>query len=74
MNMKTPSMFGFQRPDEKMSGSFSNGKELTVRELEFLENEYPQGWSYYAGDTCKHGVYVGGCGADYMCQACEMEE
>lgn len=21
---------------------------------------------------CIHGVYVGGCGADYMCGACEM--
>lgn len=21
---------------------------------------------------CKHGVYVGGCGIDYMCGACEM--
>lgn len=21
---------------------------------------------------CKHGSYVGGCGADYMCGACEM--
>lgn len=21
---------------------------------------------------CKHGNYVGGCGADYMCGACEM--
>src|SRR6476661_9235203 len=23
---------------------------------------------------CKHGVYVGGCGADYMCGHCEMGE
>lgn len=26
--------------------------------------------SYYP--YCVHGVYVGGCGADYMCGACEM--
>lgn len=32
---------------------------------------YPQGWTGYPGDTCRHGVYVGGCGADYMCGACE---
>ena len=36
--------------------------------------DYPQGFRYYPGDTCKHGVYVGGCGADYMCGACEMGE
>lgn len=23
---------------------------------------------------CKHGVYVGGCGIDWMCMACEMGE
>ena len=23
-------------------------------------------------DYCKHGVFVGGCGIDWMCQACEM--
>lgn len=23
-------------------------------------------------DHCKHGVYVGGCGVDWMCGACEM--
>lgn len=35
------------------------------------EREYPQGWRAYPGDTCKHGVYVGGSGADYMCGPCE---
>lgn len=33
--------------------------------------DYPQGWASYPGDTCKHGVYVGGCGADYICGRCE---
>jgi hypothetical protein len=23
-------------------------------------------------DFCRHGVYVGGCGYDFMCGACEM--
>jgi len=41
--------------------------------LEKLQKQYPQGWTGYAGDTCKHGVYVGGCGIDYMCPQCEME-
>lgn len=27
--------------------------------------------SYYDGDICPHGVYVGGCGIDWMCQWCE---
>ena len=25
-------------------------------------------------DHCRHGVYVGGCGPDYMCGACELGE
>ena len=37
-----------------------------------LAKQYPQGWRYYAGDKCKHGVYVGGMGADYMCMHCEL--
>jgi len=36
--------------------------------------QYPQGWKYYPGDTCRHGVYVGGIGADYMCSYCESGE
>ena len=39
-----------------------------------LAREYPQGWAYYPGDTCKHGTYTGGCGIDRMCGACEMGE
>jgi len=38
-----------------------------------MKARYPQGWRHYAGDTCKHGVYVGGVGIDWMCQACESE-
>ena len=33
---------------------------------------YPQGWRYYPGDCCEHGVYIGGIGADYMCGRCEL--
>ncbi len=36
------------------------------------EKDYPQGWRYYAGDTCKHGKYLGGMGIDLMCGPCEM--
>ena len=27
--------------------------------------------SYYDGDLCVHGTYVGGCGIDWMCHWCE---
>jgi hypothetical protein len=37
-----------------------------------LNRQYPQGWSYYPGDICRHGIYTGGCGRDLMCWSCEM--
>lgn len=37
----------------------------------YLLRVYPQGWQYYPGDCCPHGTYVGGCGPDIMCAACE---
>lgn len=37
-----------------------------------IKKAYPQGFRYYPGDTCKHGVYVGGCAEDFMCFKCEM--
>lgn len=40
--------------------------------LKEAQKEYPQGWNYYPGDVCQHGVYVGGCGPDLMCFNCEM--
>ena len=39
---------------------------------EDMIERYPQGWAYYPGDTCMHGVYVGGSGIDWMCHDCEM--
>jgi hypothetical protein len=41
--------------------------------FEWYQSRFPQGWVSYPGDTCKHGTYVGGCGIDYMCNACEGE-
>ncbi len=35
------------------------------------EKYYPQGWNYYPGDVCPHGMYTGGCGIDLMCHQCE---
>lgn len=34
--------------------------------------QYPQGWRFYPGDICKHGVYVGG-DHDCACGQCESE-
>ena len=45
--------------------------ELCDNCLEWYQFCFPQGWVSYPGDTCKHGTYVGGCGIDYMCNACE---
>jgi hypothetical protein len=38
------------------------------------EQRYPQGWQSYPGDVCPHGTYVGGCGVDHLCPACEAGE
>lgn len=50
-----------------------HGKVFCSRCQRIMELEYPQGWSYYPGDVCKHGKYVGGCGVDIMCGRCEYE-
>lgn len=41
---------------------------------EKYREQYPQGWRYYPGDLCPHGVYTGGCGVDWMCGRCESGE
>ena len=60
---------------ERVSDEFSMPSEARREVEEWNEAEgfvtYPQGWRHYPGDTCRHGVYVGGCGADLMCGACE---
>lgn len=56
-----------------MCGEWHGGETMYCDEHEAeLVKRYPQGWAYYAGDTCHHGVYVGGVGIDYMCHNCEM--
>lgn len=53
-------------------GDYFYGETVTCGHCEeFHRAKYPQGWSYYPGDTCPHGTYVGGCGIDWMCGACE---
>jgi hypothetical protein len=58
-------------------GSFNSSRGGTVMCdacEEQAETDHPQGWRYYPGDVCKHGVYTGGSGIDWMCQACEDGE
>lgn len=49
------------------------GQVFCSRCQRIMELQFPQGWSYYPGDICRHGKYVGGCGADLMCGRCEYE-
>ena len=56
-------------------GSWFAGEQMTCAKCEKrAEKMYPQGWRHYPGDTCRHGVYVGGCGIDYMCSRCEADQ
>lgn len=54
--------------------SYGGQMELCDPCMADAQEFYPQGWRYYPGDVCKHGRYVGGIGADYMCGACELGE
>lgn len=61
------------RPTKVACGTWWGGRQLICDDcIEKYEVLYPQGWRGYPGDVCKHGVYVGGCGYDYMCFQCEM--
>ena len=57
----------------KYNGESCPNEEYCNNCREWWSYCYPQGWSYYAGDICEHGVYTGGCGIDWMCFRCEME-
>lgn len=52
-------------------GEWRNGKVLCDDCIAYYKAVFPQGWSYYPGDVCEHGVYVGGCGIDWICGRCE---
>jgi hypothetical protein len=53
---------------------YAGTQQMCPAHIEHYNARYPQGWDNYPGDRCKHGVYVGGVGADYMCWRCEMGE
>jgi hypothetical protein len=46
---------------ERRPGSYSSWEQDKNCDVEIWEQE----------GHCKHGVYVGGCGIDWMCQMCE---
>ena len=53
-------------------GSYFAGEKLLCLSCDNkAKRDYPQGWVGYPGDTCRHGTYVGGCGVDHICGACE---
>jgi hypothetical protein len=53
-------------------GTWHNGEEHYCPACESkLAKLYPQGWTAYPGDICKHGTYTGGCGVDHICPQCE---
>lgn len=65
----------FGREVALVCGSYYGGEMFLCTACEAAASfEYPQGWRGYPGDTCKHGVYVGGCGVDWMCAHCELGE
>ena len=56
-------------------GRWAGGfKDLCQDCFKEAQRRYPQGWVGYPGDKCVHGIYVGGCGVDYMCGLCEAGE
>lgn len=59
-------------PIEVECGRWWGGERVYCTNCEDrLAELYPQGWVGYPGDVCQHGVYVGGCGIDHICPACE---
>jgi hypothetical protein len=53
---------------------YGGEQQLCEKCVRRAEREYPQGWRYYPGDVCRHGVYTGGIGVDRMCGRCEIGE
>ena len=47
-------------------------KEVRDAFLQEMKQRYPQGWSCYPGDTCKHGVFIA-TDYDCACWRCEVE-
>jgi hypothetical protein len=60
-------------PIEVECGRWWGGRKAYCTNCEkSLMEQYPQGWIGYPGDKCRHGTYVGGCGVDLICGACEI--
>ena len=66
-------MVRYGAPDMKCGDGGTNHLEFCNSCEKRNRKAFSQGWSYYPGDICKHGAYVGGSGIDYMCGRCEDE-
>ena len=53
-------------------GEWHDGNVYCKPHYEWYNKLYPQGWRSYPGDVCRHGMYTGGSGIDWMCGQCEM--
>lgn len=63
---------GLIRTDCPYGYDLCDNKDCSGRKK--ILKQYPQGWRYYPGDVCRHGMYVGGCGIDWICGYCENGE
>lgn len=52
----------------KMNGNYTTGRNRTAPKWKRDERAYADRMD---SGYCRHGVYVGGCGIDWMCGKCE---
>ena len=76
---KNQAVAGYRRSDGGeilvRCGAYHCGDKVLCDPCESkAQRAYPQGWRFHPGDTCRHGAYTGGSGADLMCQRCENGE
>lgn len=62
---------------DKTSDEYLRAKNALRNRIAFLEQKIDEGiteYREYVGDTCKHGVYVGGVAFDHLCPGCEGKD
>lgn len=57
-----------------MTVTLAEKREMFRQELAFVHDRYRVYWAGELDGHCVHGVYVGGCGIDWMCGICESGE
>lgn len=55
----------------KSTGTYTTGKGRNIPAWKRHERDM---YDRHEAGYCQHGVYVGGCGIDWMCGACESGE